>query len=33
LLGGARLQLGSRLIDGTIRGQLDRVRRQAVEAR
>jgi F-type H+-transporting ATPase subunit delta len=30
LLGGARLQLGSRLIDGTIRGQLDRVRRQAL---
>ncbi len=30
LLGGARLQLGSRLIDGTIRGQLDRVRRQAI---
>jgi len=30
LLGGARLQLGSRLIDGTIRGQLDRVRRQTL---
>jgi len=30
LLGGARLQLGSRLIDGTIRGRLDRVRRQAL---
>jgi F-type H+-transporting ATPase subunit delta len=30
LLGGARLQLGSRLIDGTIRGQLDRVRRRTV---
>jgi F-type H+-transporting ATPase subunit delta len=30
LLGGARLQFGSRLIDGTIRGQLDRVRRQTL---
>lgn len=30
LLGGARLQLGSRLIDGTIRGQLDRVRRKTI---
>ena len=30
LLGGARLQFGSQLIDGTIRGQLDRVRRQAI---
>jgi F-type H+-transporting ATPase subunit delta len=30
LLGGARLQLGSRLIDGTIRGQLDRLRRKTV---
>src|SRR3990172_2639212 len=25
LLGGARLQMGSRLIDGTLRGQLDRI--------
>jgi F-type H+-transporting ATPase subunit delta len=30
LLGGARLQLGSRLIDGTIRGKLDRVRRKTI---
>jgi F-type H+-transporting ATPase subunit delta len=30
LLGGARLQLGSQLIDGTIRGQLDRVRRKTI---
>jgi len=30
LLGGARLQLGSRMIDGTIRGQLDRFRRQTL---
>jgi len=32
LLGGARLQVGSRMIDGTIRGRLDRVRRQAIGA-
>lgn len=31
LLGGLRLQAGSRLIDGTIRGQFDRVRRLATE--
>ncbi|HTP41323.1 MAG TPA: ATP synthase F1 subunit delta [Nitrospiria bacterium] len=30
LLGGARLQLGSRLIDGTIRGTLDRIRRKTI---
>jgi F-type H+-transporting ATPase subunit delta len=33
LLGGIRLQTGSRLIDGTIRGRLDRLRRLAVEER
>jgi F-type H+-transporting ATPase subunit delta len=33
LLGGARLQLGSRLIDATLRGQLDRIRQQVLEAR
>jgi ATP synthase F1 delta subunit len=33
LLGGARLQLGSRLIDATLRGQLERIRRQLLEAR
>lgn len=32
LLGGARLQLGSRLIDGTIRGQLERLRRKSIGA-
>jgi F-type H+-transporting ATPase subunit delta len=31
LLGGMRMQAGSRLIDGTIRGQFDRVRRLATE--
>jgi len=31
LLGGMRLQAGSRLIDGTIRGQFDRIRRLATE--
>ncbi|MEW6324816.1 MAG: ATP synthase F1 subunit delta [Nitrospirota bacterium] len=31
LLGGLRLQLGSRLIDGTVRGQLDRIRRQVLK--
>jgi len=30
LLGGARLQLGSRLIDGTIRGKLDRIRQKTI---
>jgi F-type H+-transporting ATPase subunit delta len=32
LLGGARMQLGSRLIDGTLRGQLDRLHRLILEA-
>ena len=31
LLGGVRLQLGSQLIDGTMRGQLERIRRQVME--
>jgi len=30
LLGGARLQLGSQLIDGTIRGRFDRAHRHAI---
>jgi F0F1-type ATP synthase delta subunit len=33
LLGGARMQLGSRLIDGTLRGQLDRLQRKILEAK
>ena len=33
LLGGMRLQTGSRLIDGSIRGQLDRMHHLALEER